>query len=255
MNAFTAIALNGFREARRNRISVVVMLFMLGLLLSSTLVTEVTAYTFQRVMTDVGLGAMGIFLVLLAIFLSSGMLTREIERRTLYLVVSKPVSRGLFLVARLAGNMLTLGVLLLAMAVLYFAQTALYGTPITAPQVVAIGMLWVELLVVSSVGFLMSSFASQLVAAVVTIGVYFAGHLSGDIYTLAQRSDNGALRALGKAIYYLLPNLDRLNFRPQASYDLLAPASDVLASAAYGVAYAAVLTCLAVLLFSRRDFK
>lgn len=255
MSAFAAIVLNGFREARRNRISVVVALFMLGLLLSATLITEVTAYTFQRVMTDVGLGAMGIFLVLLAIFLSSGMLAREIERRTIFLMVTKPISRGLFLVGRLAGNMLTLGALLVAMAALFFIEVALYGTPITAPQFVAVAMLWVELLVISSVGFLMSSFAGQIVAAVVTTGIYFAGHLSADIYTLAQRSESVWLRVLGKVTYYLMPNLDRLNYRPQASYDLLAPASEVLGSALYGVGYAGVLTSLAVFIFNRRDFK
>ncbi|GHG64518.1 ABC transporter permease [Comamonas sp. JC664] len=252
---FGALTLNGFREARRNRVSVVVAVFTLGLLLSSTLVTDVTVYTFQRVMSDVGLGAMCLTLVLLAIFLSSGLLSREIERRTIFLVVSKPVSRALFIVGRLAGNMLTLAVLLVMMSVVFFTQVALYGLPVTAPQLVAAGMLWVELLVISSVGFAMSSFASQLVSAVVTTGVYFAGHLSADIYSLAGRSSSVFIQWLGKGIYYLLPNLARLNFRPQASYELMTPAVDIAKSAAYGVGYAGVMVALAVFVFSRRDFK
>lgn len=252
---FGALTLNGFREARRNRVSVVVAVFTLGLLLASTLVTDVTVYTFQRVLSDVGLGAMCLTLVLLAIFLSSGLLSREIERRTIFLIVSKPVSRALFIVGRLAGNMLTLAVLLVVMSVVFFSQVALYGLPVTGPQVVAAGMLWVELLVISSVGFALSSFASQLVSAVVTTGVYFAGHLSADIYTLAARSNSTLIQWVGKGIYYVLPNLARLNYRPQAAYDVMTPAVDILKSTAYGVGYAGVMVALAVFIFSRRDFK
>ncbi len=255
MREFGALTLNGFREARRNRVSVVVAVFTLGLLMASTLVTDVTVYTFQRVLADVGLGAMCLTLVLLAIFLSSGLLSREIERRTIFLIVSKPVSRALFIVGRLAGNMLTLAVLLVAMSVVFFLQVAMYGLPVTAPQLVAAGMLWVELLVISSVGFVLSSFASQLVSGVVTTGVYFAGHLSADIYTLASRSASPFIQWLGKGTYYFLPNLARLNFRPQASYDVMTPAWDIVKSAAYGFGYAGVMVALAVFIFSRRDFK
>lgn len=255
MQAFAALAFNGFREARRNRVSVVVAAFTLGILLASTLVTEVTVYTFKRVLTDVGIGAMGITLALLAIFLSSGMLAREIERRTIFLIVSKPVSRGLFLVGRLAGNMLTLAVLILVMGVVFYVQTAVYGTPLTAPQFIAIGMLWFELLVISSFGFLMSSFASQLVSAVATIGVYFIGHLSGDIYNLSAKSTSLFIRGLGKTIYYLVPNLDRLNYRPQASYEIVTPAVELIKAIGYGVGYTGVLLVLAITIFQRRDFK
>ncbi len=194
MREFTALALNGFREARRNRVSVIVGLFALGLLVGSTLVTEVTVFTFKRVLVDVGLGTMTLALVMLAIFLSSGLLSREIERRTIFLMMSKPISRGLFLVGRLAGNLLTLGVLLAAMSALFFGELAIYAhaemynITVTSPVVLAAGMLMVELTVISCVGFLMSSFASQTVSAIVTVGVFFLGHLTGDLYALAEKS-------------------------------------------------------------------
>ena len=107
MGPFVALALNGFREARRNRVTLLVAIFALAMLLSTSLVLEVTVGTFDRVITDVGLGAMSLMLVLLTVFLSSGLISREIERRTIFLMVSKPISRGAFLVGRLLGNMLT----------------------------------------------------------------------------------------------------------------------------------------------------
>jgi Cu-processing system permease protein len=255
MRPFLALTLNGFREARRNRVTVVVGAFAFGLLVASTLLTNLSVSTFDRVLTDVGLGVMSIVLVLLAVFLSSGMLSREIERKTLFLIVSKPISRALFLTARFAGNMLTLAVLLLAMGVLFFAQIALYGTLITEAQFVAIGMLFFELLVLSSIGFVMSSFSSQMVSATVTIGAYFAGHLSGDIYEMSSKAESPLFQWVGKAVYYMLPNLSRLNYRVQATYEIHTGMGELVPSMLYAVGYSTVMIVLAVILFSRRDFK
>ena len=255
IRSFLAIAYNGFREARRNRVTLVLAFFAGLLLLSSSLITDITVATFDRVLIDIGLGGMGIILVLLAVFLSTGLLSREIERRTIFMVVSKPVSRALFLVARLAGNMLTLTILQILMGALLLLEFWVLRTPVTWPTVLAMGMLWFELLLLSSVGFLMSSFTGQMTSAFVTVSMFFVGHLSGDIYTFAQRSKNEALRALGKTLYYLLPNLERLNLRGPASYGIVVPAREWLVSGLYAVAYSAVLTCLAVFTFRRRDFR
>ncbi|HYI00378.1 ABC transporter permease [Hyalangium sp.] len=255
MRPFLALTFNGFREARRNRVTVVVGAFAFGLLVASSLLTNLSISTFDRVLTDVGLGIMSIVLVLLAVFLSSGMLSREIERKTLFLIVSKPISRSQFLIARFAGNMLTLAVLLLAMGVLFFIQIGIYGTLFTEAQFVAIGMLFFELLILSSVGFVMSSFSSQMVSATVTIGAYFAGHLGGDIYEMSRKAEEPFLQLLGKAVYYVLPNLSRLNYRVQATYEIPTPMSELLPSILYAVSYSAVLIVLASFIFSRRDFK
>ncbi|HLL55403.1 MAG TPA: ABC transporter permease [Myxococcaceae bacterium] len=255
INAFNALMWNGFREARRNRITVIVAAFAVALVLSSSLIAETAVATLDRVVVDVGLGSMSIMLVVLSIFLSSGMLSREIERRTIFLVTPKPISRGLFLLARLAGNMVTLGVLLLAMAALFCLQLLMYRTPLAAEQFVAIGMLWVELLVLSSVGFAMASFSGQIVSAVVTAGVYIAGHLSRDIYSLAMKSKQPLLKLLGQGVYYVLPNLERLNYRPQATYSIAPVSSEILGSIVYAVAYSGALLAIAILIFNRRDFK
>ncbi len=255
IRAFAAIAYNGFREARRNRVTLVLAFFAGLLLLASSLITDITIVTFDRVLIDIGLGGMSLILVLLSIFLSTGLLSREIERRTIFMVVSKPVSRGTFLVARLAGNMLTLTVLQVLMGALLLLEFKIFKTPIASPTLVAMVMLWFELLVLSAVGFLMSSFAGQMTATFVTVSLFFVGHLSSDIYTLARRSKNEALQVLGKVLYYVLPNLERLNLRAQAGYGVVVPTRVWLTSAIYALAYAAVLVWLAVLIFRRRDFR
>lgn len=255
MGPFVALALNGFREARRNRVTLLVAIFALAMLLSTTLVLEITVGTFDRVITDVGLGAMSLMLVLLTIFLSSGLISREIERRTIFLMVSKPLSRGAFLVGRLMGNMLTVTVLQLLMAALFFGMMYVYQSPVSPAHLAAVGMLWFELWVLSAVGFLMSSFSSQMVSAFVTVSIYFAGHLSSDIYTLASKSKSGAVQVLGKAVYYVLPDLSRFNYRPHATYYASLTPSELLSAATYGMAFTGVLVALAVILFNRRDFR
>ncbi|HZI06262.1 MAG TPA: ABC transporter permease [Archangium sp.] len=255
MGPFVALALNGFREARRNRVTLLVAIFALAMLMSTTLVLEVTVGTFDRVITDVGLGALSLMLVLLAIFLSSGLISREIERRTIFLMVSKPLSRGAFLVGRLMGNMLTVTVLQGLMAALFFVMMRFYDSPISQAHLAAVGMLWFELWVLSAVGFLMSSFSSQMVSAFVTVSVYFAGHLSSDIYALASKSQSEAIQVVGKAVYYVLPDLSRFNYRPHATYYVNVAANELGSAALYGMAYTSVLVALAVLLFNRRDFR
>jgi ABC-type transport system involved in multi-copper enzyme maturation permease subunit len=255
MRAFAILTWNGFREARRNRVTILIVAFTIALVLSAVLLTEATVTTFDRVLVDFGLGSMSLMMVFLVLFLSTGLVSREIERRTIYLVVSKPVSRGVFVVSRLAGNMLTLGAVLVGMVVVFCVEVRVYGLPIRQNELISIVGLWFELLILSSVGILLSSFSNQIVAAVVTAGTFFVGHLSADLYNLSKKGHSQLVRSLGRAVYYVLPNLERLNFRPQASHNLPVPQGEFLSAMLYACCYSVVLVALAVAIFQRRDFK
>lgn len=255
IRSFAALSWNGFREARRNRVTLVVAAFAVALLVTGMLLTSSSIGSLERVLADVGLGAMSLSLTLLAIFLSSGLLSREIERRTIFLVVSKPVSRGQLLLAKQAGNMVTLTAVLAAMALLFWGQLWLYGFQASEPMAAAVGGLWFELFLLTSLGLLLSSFAGQITSGVVALAVYLAGHLSADLYRLGTRSDSAGVQILGKAAYYLLPNLEKVSFRGQATYNVHVDASAFWGGAAYTLGYSAVLLGLGVVIFSRRDFK
>ncbi len=255
MNGFFALVWSGFREARRNRVTSVVFAFALVLLLSTSLVLDLTVATFRRVIVDLGLGAMSVMGVFLAVFLSSGLLAKEIERRTIFLIVSKPLSRTGFLLARFGGNLVTLALLLAGMTALYWGQLLFYEVPFSSTQALSIAGLFLELVVLSALGFLMSSFSSPIVSALVSVGVYFSGHLSADIYNLAKRAEGAPMQALGKAVYYALPNLERFNFRPQATYELPVTWGDLGTAVALCLAWSALFITVASALFQRRDFK
>jgi ABC-type transport system involved in multi-copper enzyme maturation permease subunit len=255
MRQLWTIALNGFRESRRNRVTVVVFAFALVLVLSATFALELTVTTFQRVMTDIGLGSMSFIAVFLTIFLCSGLLPKEIERRTIFMVLTKPISRSTFLVGRLLGNVLTVAFVLGIMSALFFTQVLLDGQSIHQSQVAAIIGLFFEVVLLSALAFAFASVSSQMVASVSVVGLYFIGHMSTDLYRLANRAESELLRVVGKGLYYLLPNLDRLDFKGRATYLDPTPWSEVALSGAYALTYATVMAAVACALFNRRDFR
>lgn len=255
MTALWALLVNGFRESGRNRVTVVVFLFAFVMVFSATFALELTVVTFARVLTDLGLGVMGLISVFLSIFLATGLLPREIERRTIYMIVSKPVSRSAFLVGRLLANLATVGFVTGIMVALFLLQLVWEGAPIGQPHVTAIVGLFLEIVVVSSVGFFFASFSTQFVSAVSTVGLFFVGHLAGDLYHMVQRSKSALVRVGGEVLYYLLPNLDRLDFKARATYMDPTPWSELAGSAGYAVGYSVLLIAVACFFFERRDFK
>lgn len=255
MNVIWALALAGFREALRNRITVVVGLFAGVLILMTTLVLNTTIFTLDRAVTDFGLGVMALLLVGLSIFLSAGMLSREIEKRTVFLVMSRPISRLQFVVGRYVGMLMTLTTLLLAMTALYGLQLLAFKVEPTAAMGAALLGLWVELWLLSALGLLLSASAGQLVAALSCVGVYLMGHWSPDLFALGQRSDAPSLAKVCRVLYAVVPNLDRLDYRVEASWGASIDWKELLSSMATGGAWTVLFISIASLVFARRDFR
>lgn len=255
MSPLLAVTLNGFREARRNRITVVVIFFALAMIFSATVAMDLTVFTFSRVMTDVGLGVMGLIANFLAIFLSTGQLPREIERRTIYMVASRPLSRGQFLLGRFLGNLLTVYFVIGVMAVLFVLQLLLAKESVTQPHVAAMVGLCLEVALVSAIGFAFATVSSQVVSSLTTTGLYFIGHLMPDIQRLSVRSPSSFVRGLATMGSKVLPDFDRLNLKMRATYEVATSAAELGQSTLYTVGYITVLLFLAGLLFDRRDFR
>lgn len=255
MNAIWALTLAGFREALRNRVTVVFGVFAVVLILLTTLVLNTTVYTLDRAVTDFGLGVMSLLLVGLAIFLSVGMLSREIEKRTVFLVMSRPISRTQFVVGRYLGIVVTLTSLLLAMTVVYYLQVLLFGVAPTSAMAASLVALWVELCLLSAAGLLLSASAGQLVAALALIGTYLIGHLAPDLYALSQRPGAPLLAGLCRVLYAVVPNLDRLDYRVEAAWAASIDGVEFMSSLATGAAWTVVFLLAAAWVFSRRDFR
>lgn len=255
MSPLVAVTLNGFREARRNRITVVVVFFALAMIFSATVAMDLTVFTFSRVMTDVGLGVMGLIANFLAIFLGTGQLPREIERRTIYMVASRPLSRSTFLVGRFLGNLLTVYFVIAVMAALFVLQLVVSRESVTQPQIAALIGLCCEVALVSAIGFAFASVSSQVVSSLATTGLYFVGHLMPDIQRLSVRASTALVRGLAKVGTVVLPDFDRLDFKARATYGVVSTGTELGQAALYTVGYVAVVLVLSGYLFDRRDFR
>lgn len=255
VSPLVAIALNGFRESSRNRVTVVVAFFALAMIFSATVAMDLTVFTFSRVMTDVGLGVMGLIANFLAIFLATGQLPREIERRTIYMVASRPLSRGTFLVGRFLGNLLTVYSVIAVMVLLFAFQLLVSQEPFTGPHLAAVVGLLCEVALVSAIGFAFATLSSQVVSSVATTGLYFLGHLMPDLHRMAERAPSALVRGLARVGTVVLPDFDRLDFKLRATYGLATSAGELGQALLYTLGYATVALLIAGALFDRRDFK
>jgi len=253
-----AIARNAFREAVRDRVLYNLVLFVLLLTAASIFIGELSGGQERKIIVDLGLSAMLLFGVFIAIFVGVGLVYKEIERRTIYAVFSKPVGRGEFLVGKYLGLCLTLLVNVLVMgvgvslALLYVSR----GWDPLIPKIwPAVLLIYMELMLVTAIALLFSSFSSPALSALLTFLIFVIGHFSADLKSLAVSLGSASARWLFTSLYYLLPNLANYSFITPAAHGNAPSAAFVFSTALYALVYITVILAAATLIFSRRNFK
>lgn len=254
----TAIARNAFREALRDRVLYNLVVFVLLLTAGAIFLGELSAAQEAKIIVDMGLSAMLVFGVFIAIFVGVGLVYKEIERRTVYAIFAKPVGRGEFLVGKYLGLCLTLAVNVSVMAA-GVALALLYVRggydPLVAHIFPAVALIFCELTIIVAVALVFSSFSSPALSALLTFATFVIGHFSADMKLLAAANANAATRLFFGALYYLLPNLSHYAYITDASHGATPPAADFAAAVLYAVLYDAALLVAATLIFNRRNFK
>ena len=253
-----AIARNAFREAVRDRVLYNLVLFVLILTAASIFIGELSGGQERKVIVDLGLSAMLLFGVFIAIFVGVGLVYKEIERRTIYAVFSKPVGRGEFLVGKYLGLCLTLLVNVLVMGVgvsLALLYVSRGWDPLIPTIWPAVLLIYLELTLLTAIALLFSSFSSPALSALLTFMVFIIGHFSADLKSLATSLGSNGAKFLFTGLYYLLPNLANYSFITPAAHGRAPSAGFIFATALYAVVYIAVTLAAATLVFSRRNFK
>jgi ABC-type transport system involved in multi-copper enzyme maturation permease subunit len=258
MTKLAAIALVTVREAIRQKLAVNLLVFAVGLLAASITISELTFGEQYRIIVDIGLSAMEVFGTLIAVFLGAGLVARDVERRALYMVIAKPVSRAQYLVGRYLGLAVTLVLNMAVMALVFTFVLALYthglGFFRDTPFLAVLASMAVRFAVVSAVGTFFSCFSTATLAAIFSLSLVVAGHLSSDLVRYWSRQ--GPLAgALGKLSYVLVPNLEALNLKEAMVYKDPVPASFALTGVGYGLLYAVAVVAFAAAVFSRRDLR
>lgn len=249
-----SIAFNTFRENIREKLLYNLLIFALLMIGSSVLLTRLTVGEWDRLIINLGLSSMNLFGVLIAIFVGISLVSKEIDKKTIYTILSKPVPRYEFLLGKYLGLMLTLFVNTAVMVVGLLAVMIYLNAPVTLLLFEAIGFIFLELVVITAVGLLFSTFTSTTLSAIFTLAIYVVGHLSTDLKQFGAQMDSVG-KAVLNAIYYVLPNLERFNLKGQVIHQVNITGTDVLLTTAYGLAYAGLLLVLASIIFQRRDFQ
>lgn len=253
-----AIARNAFREAVRDRVLYNLVLFVLLLIVGAIFLGELSASQESKIIIDMGLSAMLMFGAFISIFVGVGLVYKEIERRTIYAIFSKPVGRGEFLVGKYLGLCLTLLVNVVVMGIGLTLALLYVRRGWEAPVIniwPAILLIYVELMILTAVAILFSSFSSPALSALLTFFVFIIGHFSADLKTFASSMGTTSARYFFGALFYLLPNLSNYSFITPAAHGQTPLPTLVFASLAYAVVYITVLLAAATLIFNRRNFK
>jgi ABC-type transport system involved in multi-copper enzyme maturation permease subunit len=268
VRAISCIAVNVFRESVRDRVPYNLVLFAVLLIGSSYLLAQLTAGQDVKIIKDLGLAATSVFGLFIAVFIGIGLVSKEVERRSIYSLLSKPISRPQLIAGKYAGLVLTLAVNVGVMTVAMYAVLgymtwietpefkSAWDAPGTDPALLkALLLIFVELMLVTAIALFFSTFSSPILSAALTFGLYIAGNFNADLKSFEQVVDSRVAAWLARALYHVLPDLSSFDIKIQVVHGLHVPAGYIAGSVAYGAVYIAALLLGATLIFSRRDFK
>ncbi len=253
MSAVFSIAATTFRESIRNRTVLGIVVLAIAFILSALLLAELSLDQRTRVIKDWGLFCVSIFGVMLAILMGTSLVYKEVHRKTLYVILSRPIHRYQYVLGKYFGLAFTLlvevGALSLALIVLLAFERI---TP-DALMFKALFLSVIEILLIAALAVFFASFASPYLSGFFTLGLFVVGRSLPALNTLADRTSSATLHTLLKGLFYVLPNLADFNLSTRAVHGLEIPLIDVMNMTLYGVGYLSLLLFVASWVFSKRD--
>lgn len=253
MAAIRAIALLTFKEAIRSKILYLLLCFAAGLILISWIIGQLTVGDEMKIIKDLGISSIHFFGVLIAVFIGIGLVFREMEKRTIYMVLSKPLRRYHFLLGKFFGMALTLFLILCTLVAVFYFVLYLKGE--SNPRLLAsFYMIYLEWLMITGVALLFSSFSTPLLSTMLTLASFFMGHLTESLLMLKARIASEFSNAVLTLLFYALPNLEMFNIRAQVVHNLALPEGFFAGATLYWLLYLTTLLLVAIGIFQRKDF-
>ena len=268
MRAIGTIALNVFRESVRDKVLYSLVMFAVLMIAASYLLSQLSAGQDIKIIKDLGLAAMSLFGLFIAVFIGIGLVSKEVEKRSIYSLLTKPISRHQFIIGKYLGLVLTLVVNLTVMALAYYAVLGVvawvdgawfrphWEAPAVDPRLLkAVLMIFLQLAIVTAIAVLFSTFSSPMLAAALTFGLYIVGHFNADLRNFEAVVNSKAIAFMARTLYYVLPNLAPLDVKNQVVHAVPVPLAYLAMNSAYALIYISALLGAAALIFARKDFK
>ena len=268
MNAVALIARSVFRESVRDKVLYNLVFFAILMMGASLLIGQLTAGQDVKIIKDLGLAATSIFGLFIAVFIGIGLVSKEVEKRSIYSLLAKPITRRQVVLGKYLGLVLTLFVNLAIMTLAFYAVLAImawqagpdgakgWERPALDPAMLkALVLTFVELSLVTAIALFFSTFSTPMLSAALTFGLFVAGRFSADLRNFNQVVESPAVSTLTTLLYWLLPNLAPFDVRAQVVHGQAVTAGYLALTITYGLIYASALLIAASYVFSKRDFK
>jgi Cu-processing system permease protein len=258
MKRIGVVALNTFREAVRDRVLYNLVFFALVMMAASIIAGQISIGIEQNVIVTLGLSAISLIGLLIAVFIGVGLVSKEMEKRTLYALLAKPVRRWEFLLGKFGGLALTLAVNTAAMAVGLLLAIAYIQQPIeraVGTVLIAVYFIWLKLALVVALALLFSCFTTPLLAILFTGGLYITGLYVQELRDLPMQVMSPGMQAFAKWLSYLLPNFENFNIVALAAHGRHVPGALIAQNSLYTAVYCTIVLTGAALVFSRRNLK
>ncbi len=250
------VALNTFREAVRDRVLYNLVFFALLMIAASIVVGQISIGIEQSVIVSLGLSAISVIGLLISVFLGVALVSKEMDKRTLYALLSKPVRRWEFLLGKFGGLVLTLAVNTAAMALglllaMIYVRHSLERSD--AAVLVAVYFILLKLALIVALALLFSCFTTPLLAILFTLPI--VGLYVQELRNLPMQVMTPATAAFTKWLSYLLPNFENFNVMAMAAHGRAVPGTLILQNTLYTVIYCTIVLIAAAVVFARKNLK
>lgn len=258
LNAVFTIALNTLRETVRDRVLYAFLFFAFLLTLGGIILGSLSVGQNLRILVDLGLATISIFGGIIAIFVGTALVYKEIEKKTIYLIVTKPIKRWEFVLGKFLGLAICLLIVTVLMGTFLVALTAFMsdGHKINMDLIYSIPLIYLELLFITAIATFFSTFATPMMSVVFTLGAWLIGHLGQSLLALAQITDSSSAKTILKTAYWVMPDLAKLTVVRSEITSGVNPGPELITYlVAYIMAYIVFLLSISTLITERREFS
>ncbi|MDO8512914.1 MAG: ABC transporter permease [bacterium] len=253
MRNILAVAQNTFRETVRDRILYVIFVFAALMIIGSTLAGSISLDQDIKVMKDFGLASIFLFSILMAVFIGTNLVYKELDKRTIFLLLSKPVKRSDVIIGKFFGLAATMLVMILLMSIFYIGLIKYKTGQWDILSLQAIGFNYLEVLLMIGLTLMFSTFTAPISSAIYSLLLFLIGHSSSTIMHIVKTS-TGFSKYLLEAAYYVFPNLEKFNIRNNVVYGIGASLEQTLLAIAYSAVYCIFLIYLGIAILKKQEF-
>jgi len=253
-----SVAVNTFREAVRDRVLYNLIFFALLMIGAAILVGKISIGIDRLVIVNLGLSAISLIGLVMAVFIGVGLVSKEMEKRTLYTLLARPNRRWEFILGKYAGLLLTLVVNTCFMTLGLAAALLWVGRPFVQTDwliLVAVYFILLELAIVTALALFFSCFTTPMFSTLFTLGIYLTGCFAEGIREFGDLSQSTGLKLFARVIYYLVPNFHNFNVIAAAAHGVKIPAALIAQNTLYAALYVALLLIASSAIFSGRNLK